>query len=228
LSVVASLALTPIVWNHYLVLLFVPLALVRPRFSAIWLGTAWVLGAAATTMRGGSLVAVIAVVWIVVLAQAEVFPQLGASRLVIRGRSAVAALSLCAALAGVLVAVLPVVPAVAALRAPGGSTAPSGAAEVRLLRHGEVCVRVVTEGVRGPASVQVSEPVANTIVLQVPLGDREACRRYPSSVKPADLAEAVAKRQVRLLLRIVSPGRGIILSGEVVRLDDARPARLNG
>ena len=33
----ATLALSPIVWLHYLVLLLVPLAIMRPRFSAIWL-----------------------------------------------------------------------------------------------------------------------------------------------------------------------------------------------
>ncbi len=36
-ALAAALALTPILWQHYLVLLLVPLALVRPRFSAIWL-----------------------------------------------------------------------------------------------------------------------------------------------------------------------------------------------
>ena len=37
LALAASLALTPIVWLHYLVLLLVPLAIARPRYSAIWL-----------------------------------------------------------------------------------------------------------------------------------------------------------------------------------------------
>jgi hypothetical protein len=39
-AVVAALALTPIVWQHHLAILFVPLALARPRFSAIWLAPA--------------------------------------------------------------------------------------------------------------------------------------------------------------------------------------------
>jgi hypothetical protein len=37
LAIAAVLALTPILWWHYLALLVVPLALTRPRFSAIWL-----------------------------------------------------------------------------------------------------------------------------------------------------------------------------------------------
>lgn len=36
-AVAATLALSPIVWLHYLVALIVPLAIARPRFSALWL-----------------------------------------------------------------------------------------------------------------------------------------------------------------------------------------------
>ena len=36
-AVAATLVLSPIVWLHYLVVLLVPLAVTRPRFSAIWL-----------------------------------------------------------------------------------------------------------------------------------------------------------------------------------------------
>lgn len=36
-AVAATLALSPIVWLHYLTLMLVPLAIARPRFSAIWL-----------------------------------------------------------------------------------------------------------------------------------------------------------------------------------------------
>jgi hypothetical protein len=36
-AIAATLVLSPIVWLHYLVLLLVPLAIARPRFSLIWL-----------------------------------------------------------------------------------------------------------------------------------------------------------------------------------------------
>jgi hypothetical protein len=36
-AVAATLALSPIVWLHYLVVLLVPVAIARPRFSALWL-----------------------------------------------------------------------------------------------------------------------------------------------------------------------------------------------
>jgi len=37
LVLAASLALSPVVWQHYLALLVVPIALARPRFSPLWL-----------------------------------------------------------------------------------------------------------------------------------------------------------------------------------------------
>lgn len=37
LALAASLALSPVVWLHYLVLLLLPLALARPRFAPLWL-----------------------------------------------------------------------------------------------------------------------------------------------------------------------------------------------
>jgi alpha-1,2-mannosyltransferase len=36
-AIAAALAFTPVAWEHYLVLLLVPLALARPRFSPLWL-----------------------------------------------------------------------------------------------------------------------------------------------------------------------------------------------
>lgn len=36
-AIAAALVLSPVVWQHYLVLLAIPLALYRPRFSVIWL-----------------------------------------------------------------------------------------------------------------------------------------------------------------------------------------------
>jgi glycosyl transferase family 87 len=37
LAIVAALALSPIVWLHYLVALVVPMGILRPRFSVVWL-----------------------------------------------------------------------------------------------------------------------------------------------------------------------------------------------
>ena len=37
LTIAAALALTPVVWNHYFVLLLIPVAIARPRLSGLWL-----------------------------------------------------------------------------------------------------------------------------------------------------------------------------------------------
>jgi hypothetical protein len=37
LSVMAALAGTPIVWDHYMVLLYVAIAMLTPTFSWLWL-----------------------------------------------------------------------------------------------------------------------------------------------------------------------------------------------
>lgn len=226
LSVLASLALTPIVWNHYLALLFVPLALTRPRFSPIWLGTAWVLGAVATTMRGGALAFVIALVWVVVLAQAGVGAQPRAGRRFARGGLLAFALLLCSALVGVLVAVLPVVPAVASLRPPVRSSAASGTADLRLLRDRRICVRAWTAGVRVPAFARVIEPGRGTVLVTVPLHRSEACGHYPRSAETRNVADEFAKRRVRLEVRIVSGTFDeTLLSGAVLRLEDSKSVR---
>ena len=36
LAIIASLVSTPIVWDHYMVLLFVPIALLSPRVNRLW------------------------------------------------------------------------------------------------------------------------------------------------------------------------------------------------
>jgi hypothetical protein len=41
LAILAALTATPIVWEHYMVLLFVPIALVSPRLSPAWLIPLW-------------------------------------------------------------------------------------------------------------------------------------------------------------------------------------------
>ena len=42
LALAASFVLCPIVWGHYYVLLIVPLAVTRPRLSALWLAAIWI------------------------------------------------------------------------------------------------------------------------------------------------------------------------------------------
>jgi glycosyl transferase family 87 len=67
LAVAASLALSPVVWLHYFVLLLVPIALARPRFTPLWLAPV-ALWACSTKSNGdlGLIVVALAVTAVVV------------------------------------------------------------------------------------------------------------------------------------------------------------------
>jgi len=54
LAVMAGIAASPIVWPHYLTLVFVPIALLSPRFSALWL-VPLLAYLAPTELTGGQL-----------------------------------------------------------------------------------------------------------------------------------------------------------------------------
>jgi hypothetical protein len=58
LAIVASFALTPIVWLHYFTLLVAPLALFRPRLAWIW-GVMWVFWLVPGQGNEGSLVSIV-------------------------------------------------------------------------------------------------------------------------------------------------------------------------
>ena len=224
LAIVASLALTPIVWNHYLVLLYVAIGMVRPRFSPAWLGTAWVFGAVhGDALGGGTLVVALFAIWTIVLAQAGVLSlerDLVGQRVGRVGE----VLAIWVALVWSLVALVDVVPAVAALRGHGPNTTSSGTANLRLLHSGSVCMTVLTSGVPLPASVELVDVEQTTALLRREVtGERTTtCVRHPRAGAGGDLADAFTARRVKLELRIVDPSRRVLLSGIVVRPSDAR------
>jgi hypothetical protein len=231
LCVVASLALTPIVWNHYLVLLFVPLAIVRPRFSPLWLGTAWVIGAVGNLMDGFPLVVAICTIWVIVLMQAGAFSDVG-SRMQIGARwtrathrQLVGSLSLWAALIWVLWALLGVVPAVAALRAPAGSlAAASGTASLRIHRTGgKICFRVITAGAPLPTVLRIVDARSNEVHIErrMQAAQLSACGRFTKARDPGDLAAAFSAHRLRLRIEIDSKSGQKVLSGDVVPPSDS-------
>jgi alpha-1,2-mannosyltransferase len=67
LTVIAALVASPIVWPHYFVLLFVPIALASPRLSVIWFAPLFTVLVATPT----SLIKVL--VWVAVLAAVAVY-----------------------------------------------------------------------------------------------------------------------------------------------------------
>jgi hypothetical protein len=224
LTIVAALALTPIVWNHYLVVLFVAIAMTHPRFSPVWLGTAWVLGAVHGDALGGVMLALALVaVWAVVLAQAGLVSLAGGVISVRLSRLA-GVIALWVALIASLVALVRVVPAVAALRGSGSASTPSGTANLRLFHNGSVCMTVLTSGVKSGARLQLVDMKRMTVLVGHKLtGDRTSvCRRHSHSSEPGDLADAFKKKRLRLALRVVAQSGRLLLSGLVVSPSDAR------
>jgi hypothetical protein len=78
LVLAAALVLTPILWLHYLVLLIVPIALARPRLSALWLAPLVLTAFEALNWYRGwptgdakALISVAALIVIVVVASAR-------------------------------------------------------------------------------------------------------------------------------------------------------------
>ncbi len=68
LAIVASLALTPIVWLHYFALLVVPLAIARPRLDWVWLAPVLLIGGSGTGNGGVPRTVLVLVVAAVVTA----------------------------------------------------------------------------------------------------------------------------------------------------------------
>jgi hypothetical protein len=230
-SVVAALALTPIVWNHYLLLLFVPLALRHRRFSPLWLATAWVVGSVGGgRLDGVRLVVALCALWVAVLAQSGLADDLrvlltgknrSSSRLLVRlaGTAALAASFL-----WVLASLVRVVPAVAALRS-GDENGANGTATLRLLRPTTtVCAGVLTAGLTSPAVVQVVDDATGGVLVAWRMHGRElhACGRYSAAAAEGNVAGPFSRREVHLSLRLVSSSGKRIVSGEIVPLEQFR------
>jgi hypothetical protein len=223
LSIVAALALSPIVWNHYLVILFVPLALMRPRFSVLWLASAWIMddGGAGLDRRAIAIVAVAA--WLVILAQAGVLP--GSSSKVARHRpelfdgalSLVGALGCLVALGWIVLTIIGEVPAVAALNPPTRASSASGTALLRLSRGSNaICWNILTSGTPRGARAEIVQGTRVIAQKSIKPGRSDACVSYVAK-KPGSLAAAFAKDRVRLTLKVVGPGGADLLSGRMLR-----------
>jgi hypothetical protein len=226
LAIVAALALTPILWNHYLLLLFVPLALRRPRFSPIWLGTAWVLGAlGGSTLAGGRLAVTVAAIWAVVLLQSGVVSGVDLSRSAAMHPPLVrlgGIILLWGGMIWAVVSLLGVVPAVAALRADPAAGEATGTASVRLLRaQNGICFRLVTDGLGLPAVVQVVQDRPRRVLVErrVERHDFEICARYRPDKGRGNLAKAFSARRVGLSLRARSVSGRQLISGPIVRIE---------
>jgi hypothetical protein len=229
LSIVAALATSPIVWNHYLVLLYVPLALTRPRFSPVWLLGSWVLGIEVLDRR--ALVISAAAVWLVILIQSGLTPGRALSygrdrlRFVHAALPFVASIGTWAALLWLVGAVTAAIPGLAALTPPTRGGVGSGTATLRVLKaKNEICWKIFTSGLPGRTRAEILTTNPDRVLIERTMrsGRSDACGDY-APMPGEDLATAFRAGRVHLVLRVTSAtGRPLLSGGLVSKLQQLK------
>jgi hypothetical protein len=222
LSIVAALATTPILWNHYLVLLFVPLALVRPCFSASWLAGAWIIGVG--ILDGRTLAIVTVAVWVVILVQSGLLTDLAT----VRGHSTPSFLRTAPPLAASVLqwvalvwlvgALTDAVPGVAALTPTGTPESGSGTASLRLMKAtNEICWKIVTSGLPTAMRAEIVETGRNEVLIERRMNSQRSvgCGRY-AGTRVGNLAMPFKHGQAHLSVTVASPHGQTLLRGSIV------------
>lgn len=228
LLIVAALMLSPLVWGHYLVILFVPLALARPRFSPIWFATAWVMNDGFILGRT-MFILTTALVLVLVVVQAQIidFPRVAAWLRAPRGLRLRASEAMLLLWIPFFVGSSDVVKAIdvaAPLRPPVASSHADGSGFLRLMtdnRH--VCWRLWTAAVPADAEVQLVRDAGDRVIAQHRLvrGDGTTTCVPVARRDGAKLVRTFGPRSggYRLVVRYDS-GR-LVLSGPLLRRVDA-------
>jgi hypothetical protein len=229
LSVVAALAMSPIVWNHYLLLLCVPLALTRPRFAVVWLASSWILGDG-LFLNHTALTVLTVATWIAVVVQSGALeragrvriasPRLGASV------SVAAAATLWMGLVWLVGELAASAPGAAALIPREAASGASGTALVRVIRQrNELCWRILTEGLPSSTYAEFFVGGRRTALIRWPMrgGQSDTCGRYAMGW---NLSHAYQTGRIRLWLVVASPAGDGLLRGRIVYdMNDLLPSR---
>lgn len=224
-AVAASLALSPLVWPHYLILLFVPLAIERPRFSPSWIALAWV-GLNGFYLEDWLKPVTVA---IVVLASFQLgfFEPSRLAALVpalprVRRFSTPLALVAVVSLVAVVGTLGQTVAAVAALRPSSAATRGSGTAWLRFAPDGRrLCWDVWTSRSAASSLLTLSVERSSSTVFsaRIESGKRShGCSR----LRKIDIARRLDGHAQRLVLAVHDATGGIILTGRVERPWNAR------
>jgi hypothetical protein len=228
--VVAALALSPIVWGHYLVVLVVPLALWKPRFSPVWLALSWVAGTGFLFGREAFFATTLFAL-ILIPFQAGIV-HLGSIQRAF-GLSQLRAVPYAAAIAGLCIPAYAValgtassVPAVAALRPTSGSS--NGAVFVRLLTNrSRVCWRAWMHAVPPGSRAEIVSEDPAAVVALAPLGRDGSVVCSPVLASDASrLLSAYRHGSARYTFIVTSRSGAVVLRGALVRPDHAKARTL--
>jgi Glycosyltransferase family 87 len=209
LALAASFVMSPIVWGHYYVLLIVPLALRRPRLSALWLAAIWIKPDT-LQLRNGT--AWVALALVVLGAQLDLALPVGRwwNRLPRARMRQIAAGSAVVGLLAVSSAVAEVgQTGTTALRGARRSAPASGVASIRLDRAGrQLCWRIWTDDF---LPQRASITLEGTVEAEKPLIFHTEIWRDGQSQGCARLGRANAQSDRRL--QVDSPRYLLILTG---------------
>jgi hypothetical protein len=225
--VVAALASSPIVWEHYLVFLIVPLALWRPYFSPIWLALSWVTGTGFAYGPDAFLVITL-VAWILIPFQAGII-GLGSIRgafwrpMFSRVPHAAAIAGICIPASVVAISAGSSVETVAALRAVPAHSASGGAAFIRLLtdRSG-ICWRTWMDAVPPGSWAELVSKSPAAVLARTPLGrDGSVVCSPVASADASRLLGAYRHGSAGYAVLVTSRAGDVLLRGTLVRPTDS-------
>lgn len=226
LLVAGALILSPLVWGHYLVVLVVPLALVRPRFSPLWFAGAWVIYDGFVLGRLAFAILTAAVLAVILLQSGIVDDLRAADRLRIprglRLRSGEPMIGLWIPFLVAAASFGSSVVTVAALRPASAHAASDGTAIVRLMQdERSVCWRLWTNGIPG-AEVELVDLSRGAAVARGSLARSRggACVPVRRSVG-SRLVKAFSERSGGFELVVRGPTGTRLLQGPLLRRVDA-------
>jgi alpha-1,2-mannosyltransferase len=219
LALAASFVLSPIIWGHYYVLLIVPLALSRPRLSAIWLAAIWIKP---DTLQMRDSTIWVALALLVLFVQLDLAPSLSRhwNRCPWpRMRQVIAVAALAGLLASAAAAAEVGQTGITALRTPSKTVQASGVASIRLDRSTrQLCWRIWTDDFplkRASIEFQTltAEAKTKSVVGYTGIGrdgQSQGCARLNRN-HPA-FAQALHVGTSRYLLSVTAPN-GAFLTG---------------
>jgi hypothetical protein len=218
LALATSFVLSPIVWGHYYVLLVVPLALSRPRLSALWLAAIWIKPDTLQMHNSDAWVALALLVLVAQLDLASAVSRWWSRQPQPRMRQAIAVSAIGGLLAASAAAAEVGQTGTAALRPPSRKTVGSGVGSIRIDRvQRQLCWRIWTHDLPARRAVITLERAAATekpLVLFIGIGiGRDGQSQGCTRLKRADdLPQRLAVRAGRYRLKVAVP-RGASVTG---------------
>ncbi len=211
LALAASFVLSPIVWDHYYVLLAVPLALRWPRLSGVWFLAMWVnLDTEAMT----NAVPWIVLALLVMVVQLDLVPPLRrwASTRVHPRVGRILGVAAIATLLSATAVFAPINPAWgASLYSVAGDPSSNGAASLQTRGADRLCWRIWTDGIAaGPAVIALETRVGHRVQNVLPTTVRRNSQALGCAALAPELRRGLLARPQQYSIRLTAHGNAIL------------------